>query len=206
MALRIRVPALLGSSGPTDVTVGGQTLTVTPTLIVGAVNISVTINGQTITVTPVLVDGAVVITNPDVTVAGQTLTVTPVLIAGQVVGADSDDGGHWHYLLKQKKKRAQKRALATPKTWSAATALSDAVGRASFVVLPAASVSCHCKAEDAESQAAFSVADFSFAGVALGDDATASASFRVVNPIEDLYNRMRDLEDMVDLYALLVDA
>lgn len=121
----------------------------------------------------------------------------------EVVTPTADnDGGHWHYLLEQKKKRARKRLLAKPKVWEAKSLASDAIGLASLTVLPTEARTAASSVADAVGSAIFSIAAFSLAGTSQVQSSTATASFRIVNVLDEL----RDLEDMVDLYALLVDA
>ena len=56
--------------------------------------------------------------------------------------------------------------------------------------------------DDAAGVAVFSIADYSVDCACEADSVTTTASFRIVNILDEL----RDLEDMVDLYEILLAA
>lgn len=72
--------------GSSPVSVSGQTLTATASLIAGAVTGAASVSGQTLTAATSLIAGAAS-TAGSVSVAGQTLTTAASLIAGAVTGA-----------------------------------------------------------------------------------------------------------------------
>lgn len=81
----------LGATEPSGVvwggvSVSGQTLTATASLIAGAVTGAAAVSGQTLTATTSLLAGGASAAGP-VSVAGQTLTIAASLIAGAVTGA-----------------------------------------------------------------------------------------------------------------------
>lgn len=78
-----------GGGGSVDVTVSGETLTVTLSLIDGAATGTASVAGETQTATPTLTDGAVTGT---ASLIGETLTAFPTLTDG-AISADADVGG-----------------------------------------------------------------------------------------------------------------
>lgn len=133
--------------------------------------------------------------------------------AFQLVAAD-DDHGHWHYAKLQKRRRAQEKALRAislrelpPRIIPAIREkiVSQLVSRATTTVLPIARA-------DGQSGVASSLSTVATTRILpvvkfSGADRHARAlqcdvNVRIVNVLEEL----RDLEDMVDLYKLLMAA
>jgi hypothetical protein len=74
-------PSLLDGSVTGTANVTGETLTATPTLIAGNITGTAAVTGETLTATPTLTDGTVTGT---ASITGETLTVTVTLIDGDV--------------------------------------------------------------------------------------------------------------------------
>lgn len=82
-------PSLIDGSVTGTAVVTGETLTATPTLIDGSVTGTAVVTGETLTATPTLTDGTVTGT---ASITGETLTATPSLIDGTVTGDASVTG------------------------------------------------------------------------------------------------------------------
>ena len=210
-----------------DVTVSGQTLTVVPTLVAGTVTASASVSGQTLSVTPTLVSGSVTGT---AVVAGQVLSVTPTLVAGRVTTNNpvvDDYDSHWHYAREQKKRRAKQRSLEierkreqdAPKPVVAPISVT-AVQRFSTGLLSAASMSM-APIYSVDAGGAFGSAVPGRGAVlvlqvpsieARGAFETSMLSqakpraLKVMDAFDEMDIQLRDLEDMIDLYSLLMAA
>ena len=169
--------------------------------------------GEVLAVSPTLVDGTVS-TGGDITVGGVVLEVSPVLVAGSVSvpGQEVEDDGSntWAYAKEQRRKRAAAKALRTPKVIEARHQLAGLRSVADVAVLPVVGTVLPVEEITApETDPEPVVEAVVISAHAQLPMSRITAELRIVNILDEyaqMEEQVRDLQDMVDLYELLMAA